>query len=90
MSRPLPDVKAVPDMFAMVPVVAEFAVRFTIPVPVYTPVFVIARSAPVVVVFAIDMMSFAVVGDSVVVALLQYPIAPDVGAVFVRFLLPSV
>ncbi len=66
-----PVVMPVPDIFAMVPVVAELAVKLNIPVPVYTPVLVMARSAPEVVVLAIETISLAVAGERVVEDLLQ-------------------
>jgi hypothetical protein len=80
----------VADIACTVPVVAELAVILNIPVPVYAPVLVIAKSAPVALLVGIETISLAVVGVRVVVALDQYPMAPDVGAVEVRFLEASV
>jgi len=65
------------DKARIVPVVALSAVKLNIPVPVYTPVLVIAKSAPVVFVVAIETMSLAVAGESVVEALDQYPAVPE-------------
>jgi hypothetical protein len=59
------------------------------------PVVVIAElvrasGAPVAALVEIVTISLAVAGESVVPLLDQYPIAPEVGAVDVRFFEPSV
>ncbi len=69
--RRVPEESPFPETFITLPVVAESAVKLNIPVPVYIPVLVIAKSAPVVVVFAIETMSLAVVGVRVVDVLVQ-------------------
>ena len=89
-AKPVPVVNPSAEIVPTVPVVAESAVKLKIPVPVYTPVLVIARSAPEVVVLAIETISLAIEGESVVPVLDQYPKVPDEGGVEVRFLEASV
>ena len=64
--RALPVVRALEDMAPTVPVVAELAVRLKMPVPVYMPVLVIPKSAPVALVVERETTSLAVAGDNVV------------------------
>ena len=64
-------VQAVAEIGRISPDVAELAVMATSPVPVYIPVLVMARSAPVVLVVGILTISFAVEGERVVEVLDQ-------------------
>ncbi|EKD91108.1 MAG: hypothetical protein ACD_30C00044G0004 [uncultured bacterium] len=73
----LPEVKPLAVIEAKIPLVAELAVKLNIPVPVYIPVFVIAKSAPEVLVVAIETMSLAVAGERVVPDLDQKPEVPE-------------